>query len=124
MTARFSLLILFAIPYLGCNIAPTPTPKLVFQQVNEGLEFLCPQKIVSLDKTSDGKLVASFTMSARYFSMASDNAKGGTRMLRLANRQLKRAIELRKDLYVTVEKAGAMPRIVRMALSPDPRATD
>jgi hypothetical protein len=79
---------------------------------------------VSLDKASDGKLVASFSMSARYFSMGSDEAKAEPGMLRLVNQQLKRAIQLRDDLYVTVEKTDGMPQVVRMALDPDPRADD
>lgn len=56
--------------------------------------------------------------------MDSDEGKGEPGMLRLVNQQLKRAIQLRDDLYVTVEEAGAMPRVVRLGLDPDPRADD
>jgi hypothetical protein len=117
ITARLSLLVLFAIFHLGCSSPPAPTPR-------GDLEFLWPQKIVSLYKSSNGKLVASFSSSARHFSMDSDEGKGEPGMLRLVNQQLKRAIQLRDDLYVTVEEAGAMPRVVRLGLDPDPRADD
>ena len=58
MTARLSLLILLTVSYLGCTTAPDPIPR-------EDLEFLLPQKITSLGKSDDGKLVTTFSMSAR-----------------------------------------------------------
>lgn len=110
MAARLSLLVLFVISHLGCNNTPALTPR-------QDLEFLLPQKILSLGETSDGTLIANFTSSMRYFTVTPD--EGG--VIRLANQQLERAIRLRDDLYVTVVTTKEMARIVRMARTPDPR---
>ena len=85
------------------------------------LEFLHPQKIISLDTLRDGDHAVSLSQSARYFSFAPRSLEYGSDMSELASGELRKALNLRSDLYVTVKDAEDMPRIVRLAVTPDPR---
>ena len=115
MTAHMSLFALLTLAYLGCASTPPPT-------VSEGLEFLQPQKIRSLAKTTDGKHGITLFRTARYLAI-DPMTKAEQRMFKLVNQQLRMATKLRSDLFVTIQKTDGMPRIVRIALTPDPRNT-
>ena len=113
MTAHMSLFALFTLAYLGCAATPPLT-------VSEDLEFLQPQKIRSLAKTTDGKHGITLFRTARYLAI-DPITKAEQRMFKLVNQQLRMATKLRSELFVTIQKTDGMPRIVRIALTPDPR---
>ena len=115
MKAHRSLLALFTIAYLGCAATQHLT-------ASEDLEFLQAQKIKSLAKTTNGKHVITLFRTARYLAI-DPITKAEQRMFKLVNQQLRMASKLRSDLFVTIQKAAGMPRIVRIALTPDPRNT-
>ena len=95
----------------GCSSAPTPP-------ANASLEFLAPQEILTLQRSPDGALIASFSQAARYFCVDRDDAAA----IQVAEQQLKRAVALRDPLYVTIAPGHPMPRVVRVARTADPRA--
>ena len=114
MNIRISLLALVTGICTGCGSAP-PVPD------SGTLEFHHPQKIISQDRLGDADYSVGMSRSARYFSFAPRSLEHGQDMFDLASGQLRKALDLRADLYVTVEDAEVMPRIVRLAVTPDPR---
>ena len=114
MNIRISLFALVTGICTGCVSAPS-------LRESGNLEFLHPQKIISLVGSGDEEHVVNLSQSARWFSFAPRSLEHGRTMLDLASGQLRRALDLRSDLYVTVENAEGMPRIVRLAVTPDPR---
>ena len=114
MNIHVSLLALVTGFCTGCASAPP-------LHESGTLEFLHPQKIISLVRSGDEEHVVSLSQSARWFSFAPRSLEHGRPMFDLASRQLRRAFDLRADLYVTLEDVEGMSKIVRLAVTPDPR---
>ena len=129
INVRQALFVLLALAAFGCEAAPVPA-----HLPDKELEFLPKQRIHSIVEIDNGSYVISFSRSARGFAIDPTRDTAAQQMVRLAGEQIRWAHAFRDELYVTVaepddeprkdgKRLGNLPRIARIARTPDPRAT-
>ena len=123
-------LLVTALLYLAsCESTSQPSDPIArpldSESAEQALEFLPHQKIVKLHELDDGSVWISFEYSARYFRISPEVTPSGGSLIEIARlyQDSEEAIHATARIRKQTEDQGP-PDLIRIALTPDPRAAE